>query len=177
MNVEPTTFESVVRTFYQPLYRFALTLAKCESTACDLTQETFCRFATKGHQLRDGAKVKTWLFTTLYREFLRTAATQGRSQSLETVGSGESAMSSSPSCENTVDGQTAREALMQIDEVFRAPLVLFYLQEHSYQEIAEILNIPAGTVMSRIARGRALLRRLLGAPEQRPGQSLLSLSL
>ena len=89
MNVEPATFENVVNTFYQPLYRFALTLAKCESSACDLTQETFRRFATKGHQLRDPSKVKTWLFTTLYREFLRTDAVEARLQPLELVDASE----------------------------------------------------------------------------------------
>ena len=154
-------FETVVNTYYQPLYRFALSLAGGESAACDLTQETFRRFASKGHQLRDPSKVKTWLFTTLYRQFLRDNQEQRRLQPLELVEADEQSASSAPECENTIDGQTARTALLELDETFRAPLSLFYLEEHSYQEIAEILNIPMGTVMSRIARGRDLLRQRL----------------
>ena len=173
MNV--TTFESVVNTFYKPLYRFALALSRREAIACDLTQETFRRFATKGHQLRDVSKVKTWLFTTLYREFLKTDAEEGRLQSLEVMEPAE--LSSAPVCENAIDGEAAREALLQLQEIFRAPLALFYLQEHSYEEIAEILDVPIGTVMSRIARGREVLRQQFRMPARKPGSPLLSMSL
>ena len=54
------------------------------------------------------------------------------------------------------------EALWEIEELFRTPLVLFYLKEYSYQEIAETLDIPAGTVMSRLSRGKEQLRKRLG---------------
>src|SRR5205814_9620057 len=64
-------FEQLVEAFYMPLYRFALSLSREPSDAADLTQQTFLLWASKGHQLRDGSKVKTWLFTTLYRGFLR----------------------------------------------------------------------------------------------------------
>jgi RNA polymerase sigma-70 factor (ECF subfamily) len=60
--------------YYEPLYQFAFSLARDEADACDLTQQTFCIWAAKGHQLRDASKVKTWLFTTLHREFLGIAA-------------------------------------------------------------------------------------------------------
>jgi RNA polymerase sigma-70 factor (ECF subfamily) len=60
-----------------------------------------------------------------------------------------------------MDAAVALQALQQVPEVYRAPLTLFYLEEHSYLEIAAILDVPPGTVMSRISRGRALLRQLL----------------
>src|SRR5882724_11403021 len=63
-------FEGIVDRFYPMLYRFALSLARNEADACDLTQQTFFVWATKGHLLRDESKVKSWLFTTLYREFI-----------------------------------------------------------------------------------------------------------
>ena len=61
-----------------PLYRFALSLSRRESDAADLTQQTFLLWAKKGHQLRDPGKVKTWLFTSLYREFLGRKRQQDR---------------------------------------------------------------------------------------------------
>ncbi len=65
-------FERVVAHYYEPLYQFAFSLTRAEADACDLTQQTFYVWATKGHQLRDPAKVKTWLFTTLHRQFLES---------------------------------------------------------------------------------------------------------
>src|SRR6201994_2150282 len=63
-------FDDLVSRFYAPLYQFAFCLTRSEADASDLTQQTFYIWATKGHQLRDITKVKTWLFTTLHREFL-----------------------------------------------------------------------------------------------------------
>src|SRR5258706_14260432 len=65
-------FEGLVARYYSSLYRFAYSLTQAEADACDLTQQTFYVWATKGHQLRDQSKVKTWLFTTLHREFLES---------------------------------------------------------------------------------------------------------
>src|SRR5438874_897938 len=70
MTVDDSTFEQIVNAYYQRLYRFAFTLTHSEAQAWDLTQETFRKFATKGHQLAAQSKAKSWLFTTLYREFI-----------------------------------------------------------------------------------------------------------
>ena len=69
MNNE--AFAQLVDAHYAPLYRFALSLARNGSDAGDLVQQTFFIWATKGHGLRELSKAKSWLFTTLYREFLR----------------------------------------------------------------------------------------------------------
>src|SRR5712691_3583722 len=63
-------FEQIVSQHYEPLYKFAFSLTRTEADACDLTQQTFYIWASKGHQLRDRSKVKSWLFTILHREFL-----------------------------------------------------------------------------------------------------------
>jgi RNA polymerase sigma-70 factor (ECF subfamily) len=71
-------FETIVAAYYEPLYQFAFSLTRSESDACDLTQQTFYVWATKGHQLRDASKVKSWLFTTLHRGFLESHRRQAR---------------------------------------------------------------------------------------------------
>ncbi len=155
-------FERLVSEFYAPLYRFALGLTRRESDAADLTQQTFYVWAAKGHQLRDPSKVKTWLFTSLYRAYLATRREQERFAANEQ----DIALASTHlprSVMSQLDGATAQQALLNLAENYRAPLTLFYLQELSYREIAEILDIPIGTVMSRISRGKAELRQLLQA--------------
>ena len=76
----------------------------------------------------------------------------------------------SPRTEDEVDGAMARDALLRLEEPYRSPLVLFYLQDHSYREIADILQVPIGTVMSRISRGRELLRAKLQQRQERVGE-------
>lgn len=159
--MEAALFQRLVDTWYDPLYRFALSLSRNSDEALDLTQQTFARWAEKGHGLRDAAKAKSWLFTVLYREFLNARRLQLR----ETTSTEENFFRDIPTEERTsqqtVDGHQAMAALQQIDPTFRAPLVLFYLESHSYKEIADILDVPIGTVMSRISRGKEQLRRKL----------------
>jgi len=159
--VRPIDFNELVDRHYTPLFRFALSLAKNASDAADLTQQTFYLWAAKGHQLRDLAKVKSWLFTTLYREYLSTYRHSTKFPHVELDDVSHEMPSVAPSIFNDIDGTTVVAALAQVDEVFRAPLSLFYLEEHSYQEIADVLEIPIGTVMSRLSRGKAQLRQFL----------------
>lgn len=152
-------FETLVQSFYIPLYRFALSLSRRESDAADLTQQTFLLWAKKGHQLRDKSKVKTWLFTSLYREFL--AGKRDEAHFVDSTDDVKLMASPTLSVVVELDGDTIVRALRSLEEIYRAPLMLFYLQQLSYKEIAETLNIPIGTVMSRICRGKARLRNAL----------------
>ncbi|MDB6035458.1 MAG: polymerase subunit sigma-24, partial [Verrucomicrobiales bacterium] len=65
-------FEALVSQYYASLYQFAFSLTRSESVSSDLTQQTFYIWAAKGHQLKYVKKVKSWLFTTLHREFLES---------------------------------------------------------------------------------------------------------
>ncbi len=154
-------FEQIVDAHYAALYRFALSLARSEHTAADLTQQTFYLWASRGHQLRDAAKVKSWLFTTLYREFLGFHRREARFPQADLEGETAELPAEGGSIADAIDGAAVVAALQQIDEVYRAPLTLFYIEEFSYREIAAVLGVPAGTVMSRLSRGKNLLRKLL----------------
>ncbi|MEI6655256.1 MAG: RNA polymerase sigma factor [Verrucomicrobiota bacterium] len=152
-------FAELVDAHYQGLFRFAVSLTRDADRAADLVQETFCIWAAKGSQLRDHSKAKTWLFTTLHREFLgqRRHAERFPEEELDE----RTAATSAPEddADRQMDAHRALELLGSLDEAFRAPMSLFYLQQHSYKEIAEILDIPIGTVMSRLSRGKEILRR------------------
>jgi RNA polymerase sigma-70 factor (ECF subfamily) len=154
-------FEEIVSRHYEPLYRFALSLTRSEADACDLTQQTFYVWAVKGHQLRDTGKVKTWLFTTLHREFLNSRRKSARVQLLDSEEIEQELPSVPPELISSMDTAWVLETLQQVKEPYRAALTLFYLEDYSYKEIANILEVPIGTIQSRISRGMAQLERLI----------------
>ena len=154
-------FEGLVNAYYAMLYQFAYSLTRDEAEACDLTQQTFSVWASKGHQLRDKSKVKTWLFTTLHREFLGSRRRQTRFPHIELEAAESELPEVSPVAINRLDVEQLMAALGKVDELYQAPVALFYLQDHSYKEIAEILEVPIGTVKSRLARGLLRLQQLL----------------
>ena len=152
-------FEQIVSQHYEPLYRFAFSLTGTEADACDLTQQTFYIWATKVHQLRDRTKVKSWLFTILHREFLNIRKRAVRFPHFELSDAIEDLPTISPEVVSTLDSARVLEFLGEIQEPYRAALTLFYLEDYSYKEIADILEVPIGTVRSRISRGIAQLQR------------------
>lgn len=159
-------FTQLVDAHYAPLYRFALSLTKNSSDACDLTQQTFFIWARKGEQLREAGKAKSWLFTTLYREFLRGRRRADHMTALEDLPPGESDPAA-PEVDlvTGMDATLVVEALQEVEEVYRSPLTLFYLEDLSYREIADTLGVPIGTVMSRLSRGKSQLRTALARKE------------
>ena len=154
-------FEGVVEQHYAALYRFALSLSRNETDACDLVQDTFYVWATKGHQLADVRKVKAWLFTTLHRDFLGRRRRSVRFPHHELTEVENELPEAPPEMFGRADWTTVVECLGRVDPIFQAPIALFYLEDCSYNEIAEILEIPLGTVKSRIARGIAQLQQTL----------------
>lgn len=169
-------FEELVDAHYQALFRFGMSLTRDVNTASDLVQETFCIWAAKGSQLKDRSRAKTWLFTTLHREFLslRRRASKFSDEPVD-EDSAEAAAPSQDDAERQMDGQRALEILGSLEETYRAPLALFYLQQHSYKEIAEILDVPIGTVMSRLSRGKEMLRRRMTAEPSSAPKNILQL--
>ncbi len=160
-------FEALVGEHYETLFRFAISLTRSDTEAWDLTQQTFQIWASKGHQLRDMSKVRSWLFTTLHRAFLVSRRRQSRFTFNTLESASESLPTFSPDFGGLTDGSQVVSALAKVDEVYRAAVALFYLEDRSYREIAEILDVPVGTVKSRIARGIEQLRRLLGSADSR----------
>ena len=149
------------QALHDTLHRFALSLTRVEADARDLTQQTFYIWATKGHQLRDLTKVKTWSYTTLHRAFLQGRRRQSRFPQQELDEAIEQLPADTPLLADRVDALRVLPALAQVDEKFQAAVALFYLEDYAYKDIAVILDVPVGTVKSRISRGIEQLREIL----------------
>lgn len=161
-------FEQVVQGHYADVFRFALSLTKREAEACDLTQESFYLLAAKGRQVEDASKLKAWLFTTCYRKFLREERHRVQFPHIDLSLVEEALPDATRDQVHQMDADALMEALRRVDELYRVPVMLFYLQGQAYKEIASVLDVPIGTIMSRLARGKEQLRLLLAkAPQPR----------
>ncbi len=126
-----------------------------------MTQQTFYLLAAKGGQLRDLSKLKSWLMTTCYREFLKHVRHAQSFPHCELADVEDQLPQLTLDAARQMDGDAVMREAQTIDELYRVPLLLFYLQQHSYKEIAEVLEVPVGTVMSRLARGKEMLKERL----------------
>jgi RNA polymerase sigma-70 factor (ECF subfamily) len=153
-------FETEALPHMQALYAGAWRLARNAADAEDLAQETYLRAFRAFHLFVPGTNIRAWLFTILYRvraDHFRKAARSPRT--VELVHEGPAV---APPQDQLARGQEeVLRALDRLPEPFRAAVVLRDMQDFSYDEIASILEVPIGTVMSRIHRGRALLRGML----------------
>lgn len=155
-------FEEVARCHYDDLFRFCRSLVFTDEDAMDLTQNAFLKFARKAEGLHERQRVKSWLFRVAYREFVDGYRHRKRFPKL-------SLDAATPPVPGTVssrrgerlDAEAALEALSSLPEHYRAPAALFFLEDLSYREIAATLEVPIGTVMSRLRRAKDALRKIL----------------
>jgi RNA polymerase sigma-70 factor (ECF subfamily) len=156
----PLDFRSLVDQHYALLYRYAYHLSGSAADAEDLTQETYCTAQAKLFQLRDTGSARAWLCSILRNHYLHGRRTNAAAlfESLENVPDAVEAVSEP---EAALDAERVRQALSELPEAFRTPVVMFYFDEFSYRQIAEQMGVPLGTVMSRLARAKAYLRSRL----------------
>ena len=157
----------LVLEHHQAVYRYAYRLTGSVQDAEDLTQQVFLAAHRKIDQLRSLDRVRSWLFAILRNRFFRE---QGRRRpvlaadlSLDT-----DLLPTAPPAE-AVDGDSLQQALNQLPEAFRLIVMMFYFEECSYREIAERLDVPIGTVMSRLARAKGYLRSAMSGGNGEPG--------
>jgi len=162
-------FEAEALASVDSLYRTALRLTRVPADAEDLVQETYLKAFRAADRFQPGTNLRAWLFTILHntaRNRARDRAREGLTVDSEAVDQAADTPSyglSSPV--PTPEALLLREALTpelqaavdELPDAFRQAVWLRDVEEFSYAEIAEMLNIPAGTVMSRISRGRRML--------------------
>jgi RNA polymerase sigma-70 factor, ECF subfamily len=174
--VNELDYEQAVNSLYESLYRFAYSLAGNADDAAELTQEAFARLLAKGGQLRDQSKVKAWLFTTLYRVFLGWKRRETSLPHYEITSVESELPPVTPDLVDQLQNEAVSESLMEVEERYRIPLALYYFENHSYAEIAAMLDIPIGTLMSRLSRGKEMMRRSLAAKSIGKERKIISIT-
>lgn len=155
----------LVAEHYQAVYRYAFRLSGLAADAEDLTQQTFLVAQRKLPQLREDANARGWLFAILRNCFLKEQQRRRPVAAVNLQLNVDNIPVEVPK-EEDIDRGQLQEALDELSEGFRLVLVMFYFEDRSYREIAEELDLPIGTVMSRLARAKAFLRSKLFGPAQ-----------
>ena len=167
-------FEDEVMRYLDGLYCYALHLARNDEDACDLVQETYARAFKAYRQYELGTNARAWLFTILRNTFLnrirkaKRSPVKARFEEQEEIASAipdsvQPPLGTDPETELIRDEmrEDIQAAMSRLPESFRSAVILCDVEGFSYKEISSILDVPVGTVRSRIHRGRAMLQKML----------------
>ena len=166
-RVDKKKFKELTYPHLEFLFNLALKYTGKQYDAEDIVQETMYVAYRNFHQLRDEAKCRQWLFAILRTTFLKEKRALLRRPLLDD-GSGylqnfsdESLESLASIVEKKMNKEDVHEVLQRLPEKHKSPLILYYMEEMTYQEIADFLEIPIGTVMSRLARAKKQMKKQL----------------
>ncbi len=175
------TFEALTLTHFNALYQVAMSFTRNADEARDLVQETYYKAYRSWCRFQPGTHVKAWLLTILKNTYINTYRKASRRFLPHTFDEDtprHADLTLMPELANTAEmdhllrnviQDEVKEAIDDLPETFRLPVLLADLADCSYQEIADLVGCPVGTVMSRIYRGRQLLRKRLKAFAQASG--------
>jgi RNA polymerase sigma-70 factor (ECF subfamily) len=173
---DQANFERDAMQFAPQLYSAAMRMTRNPSDAEDLVQETFLKAYRAYHTFEEGTNLKAWLYRILTNTYINKYRKESRRPSevdlgavedlylYRNLGSEESADAARSTEDRVLDGlveSDIKEAVEALPENFRLPVLLADLAGFSYKEIADILDIPIGTVMSRLHRGRKAMEKSL----------------
>ena len=154
-------FETTALPILADLYRVSVRVAPDAAAAEDLVQETMLEAWKSFHRFQQGTNCRAWLFKILFR---CVGHRRRKVNPIDRADAGEELdriPDRSPTAPERMSDEEILAALDGIPEQFREPVLLADVEEFSYKEIASILEVPVGTVMSRLYRGRRLLRSYL----------------
>jgi RNA polymerase sigma-70 factor (ECF subfamily) len=156
---EPRGFDELVARWHEPLWRYVLGLTGDPAAAEEVLQEGWLRILRGIGRLREPARLRPWLYSIVRRTFadrLRVRYAESNVEPLEAEPADDP-----PPALGWEESEGLHRALAALPPPDRETVVLFYLRELDLGEVAEVLGIPAGTVKSRLHRGRRLLREAL----------------
>jgi RNA polymerase sigma factor (sigma-70 family) len=164
-------FEELVTPLFDSLYNFACWLVRNQNDAEDLVQETYLKAFRNFASFQPGTNFRAWIFRILKNTFLGSCSKLERRMTLA-IDSEEDLPATCTTPESLLiersDVSAVRCALEQLPVIFREVILLCDVEDASYAEIAEILSIPIGTVMSRLARARKMVRESLRTAPSAP---------
>ncbi len=149
------------------LRRYARALTRDVVCADDLVQDCLTRALGKLHLWQEGSDLRAWLFTILHNQYvnhIRRAVREGATVALSET---EPMLSRAPQQAKRLELRDLERAIAQLPEEQRSVILLVALEGMRYEEVAAILDVPVGTIRSRLSRGREALRRLTGVPDEK----------
>ena len=159
----------LIAAHHAPIFRYAYRLTGMAADAEDLTQQAFLIAQQKLHQLRDAERAAGWLYAILRSCYLKWR--RKRLPMTSTLADLDMADVPQPVPElRAVDSEELQQVLGELHDDLRLILLMFYFEELSYKQIADELEIPIGTVMSRLSRAKQKLRERLSAEERNEGK-------
>jgi RNA polymerase sigma-70 factor (ECF subfamily) len=157
-------FGSLCESLRPDLLRFAWWLGRDRGLAEDVVQESLLRAWKSFESLEDEGKARSWLLTIVRRELARSfEKKRPELADIDTLVAAESAVLAAPEDERV---EEMRNAIFRLDEEYREPLVLQVLLGYTTQEIADLMGMQQGAVLTRLFRARARLRQQLGLPPE-----------
>ncbi len=151
------SFEAQALGYADQLYRVALRLCRDQAKAEDLVQETFLQAWRSFHRFEPGTNLRAWLYKIMFNVHYSNQR-RDRLQLLPTEETIAETLAYDPPTPQHLTEEEVLAALERLPRDFQVPILLADVEEFSYREIADVLEIPIGTVMSRLHRGRKILR-------------------
>jgi RNA polymerase sigma-70 factor (ECF subfamily) len=156
------------------LRRYARALARDVAAADDLVQDCLARALGKLHLWQEGTDLRAWLFTILHNQYVnqvRRAVREGAAVGLSET---EPLLTRAPHQSKRLELRDLQRAMAKLPEEQRSVILLVGLEGMRYEEVAEVLDVPVGTVRSRLSRGREALRRLMGIVPDRQAELIMA---
>lgn len=157
---EREAFDALIDRWHDPLWRYARRLAGTDEAASEVTQDVWLRVLRGIARLREPARLRSWLFGITRRVLMDRLRAKYAAPGVVDAADVELA-AAEPDDDIEAELESMQEAMTRVPLVEREVLTLFYLRELTLVEVAEILEVPVGTVKSRLHRARHLLRREL----------------
>ena len=156
------------------LRRYARALARDVAAADDLVQDCLARALGKLHLWQEGTDLRAWLFTILHNQYVNQVRRAVREGAVVGLSETEPMLMRAPHQARNLELRDLERAIAKLPEEQRAVILLVGLEGMRYEEVAEVLDVPVGTVRSRLSRGRDALRRLIGIVPDRQAEIVMA---